>query len=119
MKDVTIVDLFWNRDEAAIGAVREQYGKYCRKIAMNVLGSEEDAEECVSDAFLALWGRIPPARPQSLRAFLGKITRNIAVNRYRQNQSQPTRQTVGNFKNPLFYKRKEKPHHKKYRHTPK
>ena len=88
MKDITIVDLFWNRDEAAIGAVREQYGKYCRKIAMNVLGSEEDAEECVSDAFLALWGRIPPARPQSLRAFLGKITRNIAVNRYRQNQSQ-------------------------------
>lgn len=88
MKDITIVDLFWNRDEAAIGAAREQYGKYCRKIAMNVLGSEEDAEECVSDAFLALWGRIPPERPQSLRAFLGRITRNVAVNRYYQNKSQ-------------------------------
>ncbi len=84
MKDSTIVDLFYTRDEAAIEAVRTQYGKYCRKIAMNVLGSEEDAEECLNDAFLALWDRIPPERPQSLRAFLGKITRNIAVNRYHQ-----------------------------------
>ncbi len=88
MKDNAIVDLFFHRDENAIGATKEQYGKYCRKIAMNVLGSEEDAEECVNDAFLAVWDRIPPEKPQSLRAFLGKITRNIAVNRYHQNRSQ-------------------------------
>ena len=88
MKDSTIVDLFDTRDETAVGVAKEQYGKYCRKIAMNVLGNEEDAEECVNDTFLALWERIPPERPQSLRAFLGKITRNIAINRYHQNVRQ-------------------------------
>lgn len=82
MEDKRIVDLFWARDERALDAVRRQYGKLCRTIAHNLLGNAEDVEECENDAYLALWNAIPPARPRSLSAYLGRITRNLAVNRF-------------------------------------
>ena len=82
MEDARIIALFWERDEAAIDAVRQQYGALCHKIAFDLLGDREDARECENDVYLAAWNAIPPARPQSLQAFLGKIARNIALNRY-------------------------------------
>ena len=82
MEDEKIVALYEERSEEAIAASSQKYGRYCHTIAYNVLYSEEDAEECVSDTWLRAWGAIPPARPESLKAFLGKITRNLALDRY-------------------------------------
>ena len=88
MEDAAIVQLFWDRSEEAIEETRNKYGGICRSIAMGVLHSREDAEECVSDALLALWNAIPPQRPRSLGAFLAKITRNLAINRLRDGNAQ-------------------------------
>ena len=81
MEDRQIVDLFWQRSEEAIAKTQEKYGKYCRYIAKNILGSDEDAEECVNDTYVKVWNSIPPNRPVRLSAFIGKVTRNIALNR--------------------------------------
>lgn len=82
MDDDRIVALYFSRDEQAITETEKKYGKYCHYIASNILGSEQDAEECVNDTYLAAWESIPPQRPQILRTFLGKLTRNISINRY-------------------------------------
>lgn len=83
MEDMRIIDLYNSRDERAIAETRRKYGPYCNKIALNLLGSPEEAEECVSDALFAAWRQIPPLIPRSLRAFLGRVTRNLSVSRYR------------------------------------
>ncbi len=83
MDDMRIIELYKRRDELAISETRRKYGPYCNKIALNLLGSREDAEECVSDALFAAWRQIPPLIPRSLRAFLGRVTRNLSVSRYR------------------------------------
>lgn len=82
MKDEQIVDLYWARNEDAISETSEKYGKYCYSIAFNVLYDKSDSEECVNDTYLKAWNSMPSARPNVLSAFLGKITRNIALNRY-------------------------------------
>lgn len=84
MDDSEIVRLFSERSEDAIAAAQTKYKNYCYKIALNILGSHEDAEECVNDALLGAWDLIPPHKPKMLSTFLGKITRNLAINRYRQ-----------------------------------
>ena len=68
----------------AIPATSEKYGNYCLTIAKNILGSAEDAEECVNDTYLNVWNAIPPAKPVSLSAFLGKVTRNLSLNLYKK-----------------------------------
>ena len=85
MQDEQIVQLYWNREERAISAIAEKYGKYCSAIAINILGNRQDAEECVNDTYLKAWNSIPPHRPAVLSAFLGKITRNLSLNRFRYN----------------------------------
>ena len=82
MEDKQIVDLFWQRSEAAIVAAASKYGKYCSKIAYNILQNYEDSEECVNDTYLKAWGAIPTHRPTRLSTFLGKITRNLALNKW-------------------------------------
>ncbi len=88
MDDEVIVSLYFDRDEAAIGRTAEKYGPFCRRVALNVLSSPEDAEECVNDAWLAAWKQIPPERPRSLRAFLGRIVRNLSISRFRADHAQ-------------------------------
>lgn len=83
MEDTKIIDLYWKRDESAIQETVNAYGRYCRTIAFNILGIEEDVQECLNDTWLGAWNSIPPARPDCLSAFLGKITRNLAISRYR------------------------------------
>ena len=83
MEDNKIIELFWNRDETAIEQTATVYGRYCRRIARNILGIEEDVEECLNDTWLGAWNSIPPARPDCLSAYLGRITRNLAISRYR------------------------------------
>ncbi len=82
MEDQRIVALYFERNEQALTETANQYGRYCHSIALNILCSEPDAEECVNDTYLRAWNAIPPHRPQKLSCFLGKITRNLALNRY-------------------------------------
>lgn len=82
MEDKQIVELYWERSETAISATADKYGRYCHYIAYRILHSDEDSEECVNDTYLAAWDKMPPERPSALKAFLGKLTRNISLNRY-------------------------------------
>ena len=81
MEDAAIVDLYWQRSDRAISETDKKYGRYCRAIARNICGAREDAEECVNDAWLHAWNRMPSERPSALGAFLGRITRNLALDR--------------------------------------
>ncbi|MDE7229096.1 MAG: sigma-70 family RNA polymerase sigma factor [Oscillospiraceae bacterium] len=87
MDDNEIVRLFTERSEEAIAAAMKKYKTYCMRIAVNILYSREDAEECVNDVFLKAWETIPPHDPENFQAFLGKITRNIAINRHRDQRA--------------------------------
>ena len=87
MDDMEIIALFEQRKEEAVAAAEQKYGTYCQCIAQNLLGFE-DAEECVSDAWLTAWNRIPPAKPASLGAFLGRITRTLSISRFRSLHAQ-------------------------------
>ena len=82
MQDEQIIDLYWERSEEAIRETDKKYGKYCGTIAWNILYSAEDAEECVNDTWMNAWNAMPPHRPGFLKACLGKITRNLALNLY-------------------------------------
>ena len=84
MNDKNIVDLYFNRDEEAIAQTDKKYGRYCYSIAYNILTNKEDAEESVSDTYMTAWRAIPPRRPAVLATFLGKITRNLAIDRWRE-----------------------------------
>ena len=84
MRDHEIIELYWARNESAIAATAEKYGNYCHTIAYNILRNKEDAEECASDTHLGAWNSIPPQRPNRLSIYLGKITRNLALNRYKR-----------------------------------
>ena len=83
MEDQEIVRLYWDRDERAIEESEKKYGGLCRGVALRVLENIEDSEECVSDTWLRSWNVIPPQRPSLLGAFLARITRNLALDRWR------------------------------------
>ncbi len=87
MEDDQIIALYWNRDEEAIAETAKKYGRYCHAISFRILQNNEDSEECVNDVYLAAWNGIPPGRPSVLSAFLAKITRNLALNRYEQSSA--------------------------------
>lgn len=88
MQDTQIINELFERNESALGKVSEKFGKLCLQIAYNILNNREDAEECVNDAYLNVWNSIPPARPDNLRAYVCKITRNLSLNRLRYNSAQ-------------------------------
>lgn len=83
MEDSQIVSLYWERNEQAIMETAVKYGRYCFSIAYNILSSREDADESVNDTYMSAWERIPPHQPAVLSAFLGKLTRRISLNRWR------------------------------------
>ena len=82
MKDEEIVELFWNRSEEAIQELKKKYEKYCYYIAYGILHNHEDAQECINDAYYQTWDSIPPQKPQMLSTYIGKITRNLALNKW-------------------------------------
>ena len=88
MEDTEIVELYWARNERAIEESDTKYGPLCRSIALRVLESPEDGEECVSDTWLRAWNAMPPQRPSRLGAFFGKITRNLALDRWRREHAE-------------------------------
>ena len=87
MHDDEIVGLFFARNERAIAEVSGKYGAYCYTVAHNILPVREDAEECVNDTWLSAWNSMPPQRPDILRAFLAKITRSKAIDRWRMSHA--------------------------------
>ncbi|MBR2284079.1 MAG: sigma-70 family RNA polymerase sigma factor [Ruminococcus sp.] len=82
MDDNDIIRLYWDRDERAVAETSAKYGRFCMNIAMNILADHEDSEECVNDTYLKAWQAIPPQKPAFFQAFLGRITRNLSLNRY-------------------------------------
>lgn len=88
MEDSAIVELYWQRSDRAISETQQKYGRYCHCIAYNICANNEDAEECVNDTWLCAWNSMPDKRPAALSTFLGYITRNFALDRFRAKRSQ-------------------------------
>jgi len=84
LEDSEIIGLYWDGSETAIEETAKKYSRYCHSIAFNILYDNEDARECVNDTYLHAWNAMPPNRPNCLATFLGKITRNLSLDRYRQ-----------------------------------
>ena len=103
MDDAKIVQLYWDRNEQAIPATADKYGRYCTSIANNILGNNEDAEECVNDTYLNAWNSMPPHRPSTLSTFLGKIVRNLSFNRYLARMMLGRHLTKRNSRKPLIH----------------
>jgi RNA polymerase sigma-70 factor (ECF subfamily) len=87
VEDEMILDLYWARSESAISETAKKFGRYCYSIAVNILQNNEDAEECVNDAYLKAWNAVPPKRPSNFRLFLGKITRNLSLNKCKEGRA--------------------------------
>ena len=83
MEDNRIIELYFSRDERAIEATKESYGRLIYSVAKDIVGSDSESEECENDTYLRLWESIPPARPARFTSYLCKITRNLALNRVR------------------------------------
>ena len=88
MEDTEIINLYFARSESAITESKTKYGRYCHTIAYRILRNEEDSEECLNDTWLHAWQAMPPQRPDILSAFLGRITRNLSLNRYERENAQ-------------------------------
>ncbi len=87
MEDSLIIKLFYERSEKAIDELAKKYGRLCKEVSLRIIGNEQDAEECVNDAYLAVWNTIPPRHPDHLSAYSVAITRNQSLKRYRSNTS--------------------------------
>ena len=83
MDDKQIIELYFERNEQAIKETQDKYGAFCHRIAMNILGIHEDAEECVNDTYYSVWKQIPPTVPEVFKVYLGRITRNLSISRFR------------------------------------
>ena len=83
LQDEQIIDLYFERDERALTETSDKYGNYCRTIARNILNDEETVKECFNDTLLHSWNTMPPTRPDSLKTFVGRITRNVSLKRVR------------------------------------
>ena len=88
LTDQAIIQLYWDRNENAITETDIAYGTYCRTISGTILGNREDAEECVNDTYLHTWNTLPPQKPAKLSAYLGRICRNLSIDRVRRMTAQ-------------------------------
>ena len=88
MEDREIVELYWRRSERAVAETAAKYGAFCHAVALNLLSVREDAEECVNDAYHEAWNAMPEERPEHLRAWLGRVVRNLSIDRWRRNHRQ-------------------------------
>lgn len=88
MEDLQIIELYWSRNEDAIKETHKKYNRLLHGIAFNILSCPEDSEECVNDTYRKAWNGIPPQKPNSLVAYLGRIVRNLSINRWHKNRAQ-------------------------------
>ncbi len=84
MEDFQIINLYWNRDEEAVRETAEKYGRLLQHVSYQILSDYEDSEECVNDTYKRAWDSMPPQKPSSLSAYLGRIIRNLSINRWHQ-----------------------------------
>lgn len=94
MDDLTIIELYFSRNEQAIKETDIKYGKLCFSMANNILFNDEDSEECVNDTYMSVWNKIPPTRPNNFRAFICKIVRNLSMKRLEFNRALKRTQNV-------------------------
>ena len=85
MDDSAIIKLLFDRSQSALGEIESKYGALCVKVSQNILGDPSDVEECLNDAYLAVWNTIPPQKPESLCAYICAVVRNLSLKRYHQN----------------------------------
>lgn len=85
MDDEVIISLFFSRNETALSELSKKYGRYFVNVAQKILCNREDADSCVNDAYLKTWDTIPPAKPNVLKAFVGKIVKCVAMSMLRAN----------------------------------
>lgn len=88
MDDHEILFLLQQRSQHAIPALAQRFGPHLYRTALNLLGSPQDAEECVNDTYMAVWNSVPPNHPEPLQPYIYRIGRNIALNRLRSNSAQ-------------------------------
>lgn len=88
MEDIQIIEFFWDRNQSAITETGIKYGCMLHRISYGVLMNKEDSEECVNDTYAKAWDTMPPQKPCSLAAYLGRIARNISINRWHKNHAQ-------------------------------
>lgn len=88
MEDHEIIKLYFSRSDQAIQETAAKYGHYCFQIAFRILDDFESSEECVNDSYLSVWNHIPPDIPECFRAYIGRITRNLSLDRYRAGKAQ-------------------------------
>ena len=88
MTDTEIINLFFERSEQAITELAKKHGSAVARVARNILGNEQDTEECVNDTYLGTWNAIPPHKPSPLRTFVCKIARNLATMKYHSNTAE-------------------------------
>ena len=86
--DLQIVEMYWKRNEQAISVTAEKYGTYCYSVAYGILHNEEDSKESVNDTYLSAWNSMPPHKPGILKTFLGKITRRLSIDKWRQKNAE-------------------------------
>lgn len=84
MDDTAIIEMYFCRDQQAIAETDKKYGALCRSISSRIVGDERDCEECVNDSYLKVWNSVPPNRPSSLCAYLGRIVRNLSLDLFRK-----------------------------------
>ena len=87
-KDTAVIALLQKRDESALEMIRQAYGRLCGKVAYDILGNTQDAEECFSDLLMKVWQSIPPNHPECLRAYLITLIRHLAIDRYHMQTAQ-------------------------------
>ena len=85
MNDNDIIELFFQRNQDGVLEAQRKYGAYCQSVARNILGSEEDSQECLNDLWLRAWNAIPPQRPAPLLSFVCVLVRRYSIMRYRAN----------------------------------
>ncbi len=95
LEDEKIIELFFKRSENAITELSQKYGQLCMTVSMNILGNNEDAEECVNDSYFGVWNAIPPHKPDNLTAFLCKIVRNLSLKRCSRNSAEKRKSNYG------------------------
>ena len=94
MNDLSIIELYFARDEEAIKQTDIKYGKLCHRVAYNILNNNEDSEECVNDTYIGVWNAIPPTRPNNFMAFVCRITRNLSLKRLEAQARQKRSQAI-------------------------
>lgn len=88
MDDKHIIALLWQRAEDVLDALAQKFGQGLLAMARNILPDHRDAEEAVSDTYLAVWNAVPPAKPDPLPPYIYKVGRNTAMNRRRRDAAQ-------------------------------